>query len=161
MAAAIDSKNDPTPKTKPAPETAAFICSRDTLDGAYPALILGISSRRLGMSVKVFYTFMGINVVRKGWSKSAKFKPAGPMGAVPGMPQLATWMMKQQIEKADIPPLDDLLEMARLEGVELVACKMTVDMMGLKPEDFEEGVRVQNAEEFLKFAKDCKICLFT
>ena len=142
-------------------ETAAFICSRDTLDGAYPALVLGISARRLGMRTKVFYTFMGINVIRKGWSKSAKFRPAGPLGAVPGMPQLATWMMKQRIEDADIPPLDDLLEMARLEGVELVACKMTVDMMKLKDDAFEEGVVVQNAEDFLKFAKDCKICLFT
>lgn len=142
-------------------ETAAFICSRDSLDGAYPALILGISARRLGMRTKVFYTFMGINVVRKNWSKSAKYRPAGPLGAVPGMPELATWMMKQQIEDAEIPPLDDLLEIARLEGVELMACKMTVDMMKLKPEAFEEGVVVQNAEEFLKYAKDCKICLFT
>ena len=142
-------------------ETAAFICSRDSLDGAYPSLILGISARRLGMKVKCFYTFMGINVIRKGWSKSAKFKPAGPMGAIPGMPQLATWMMKQQIEEADIPPLDDLLEMAVLEGVELVACKMTVDMMKLKDDDFVEGVTVENAENFLKYAKDCNICLFT
>ena len=142
-------------------ETAAFICSRDSLDGAYPSLILGISARRLGMKVKCFYTFMGINVLRKGWSKSAKFKPAGPLGAIPGMPQLATWMMKQQIEEADIPPLDDLLEMAQLEGVEFVACKMTVDMMKLKEDAFEEGVVIENAENFLKFAKDCKICLFT
>lgn len=142
-------------------ETAAFICSRDTLDGAYPALVLGINARRLGMRTKIFYTFMGINVVRKGWSKSAKLKPAGPLGAIPGMPQLATWMMKQKLEKAEISPLEDLLEMAKLEGAELIACKMTVDMMELDPEDFEEGVKIQNAEEFLKYAKDCKICLFT
>lgn len=142
-------------------ETAAFICSRDTLDGAYPSLIMGISARRLGMKVKCFYTFMGINVLRKGWSRSAKYKPAGPLGAIPGMPQLATWMMKSQIEEAEIPPLDDLFEMAMLEGVEMVACKMTVDMMKLKEDDFEEGVAVQNAEDFLKYAKDCKICLFT
>ena len=144
-----------------AQETAAFICSRDTLDGAYPALILGISARRLGMKVKVFYTFMGINVVRKGWAKSMKFKPTGPMGAIPGMPQIATWMMKQKIEDAEIPPLDDLLEMAVLEGVELVACKMTVDMMKLEEDVFEEGVTVENAEDFLKFAKEAKIALFT
>ena len=142
-------------------EQAAFICSRDTLDGVYPSLILGISSRRIGMKVKVFYTFMGLNVLKKGWLKKVKFKPVGPMGAIPGMPELATWMMKQKIDKADIPPLDDLLEMAQLEGVELVACKMTIDMMGWKPEDLIEGTIIQNAENFLKFAKDCKICLFT
>ena len=158
MAAATDRNESPEAAKQ---ETAAFICSRDTLDGAYPALIMAISARRLGMRAKVFYTFMGLNVVRKGWSKSAKFKPAGPMGAVPGMPELATWMMKSKIEQADIPPLDDLLEMAVLEGVELVVCKMTVDMMQLGDDACEEGVAIQNAEDFLKYAKECKICLFT
>jgi peroxiredoxin family protein len=142
-------------------QTAAFITSRDTLDGAYPGLILGINARRLGMQTKVFYTFMGINVVRKGWSEKAKFYPPGLMAAIPGMSALATWMMKGKIEKANIPALPDLVEMAQLEGVEFVACKMTVDMMDLKQDDFIEGVVIEPAETFLKYAKDCKLCLFT
>jgi len=142
-------------------QTAAFITSRDTLDGAYPGLILGINARRLGMQTKVFYTFMGINVVRKGWSEKAKFYPPGLMAAIPGMSALATWMMKGKIEKASIPALPDLVEMAQLEGVEFAACKMTVDMMALKQNDFIEGVVIEPAETFLKYAKDCKICLFT
>lgn len=146
---------------KESTESAAFICSKDTLDGAYPALVLGINARRLGMRTKIFYTFMGINVIRKGWSKSAKLKPAGPLGAIPGMPRLATWMMQQKLEKAEISPLEDLLEIARLEGVELIACQMTVDMMQLDNKAFEQGVTIENAETFLKFAKDCKICLYT
>ena len=142
-------------------ETAAFITSRDTLDGAYPGLILGINARRLAMQSRVFYTFMGINVIRKGWTEKAKFYPPGLMAAIPGMSALATWMMKGKIEKASIPALPDLIEMAQLEGVEFVACKMTVDMLDLKQEDFIEGVVIQAAEEFLKYAKECKICLFT
>jgi peroxiredoxin family protein len=142
-------------------ETAAFITSRDTLDGAYPGLILGINARRLGMRCKVFYTFMGINVIRKGWAENAKFQPPGFMGAIPGMSAIATWMMKGKIEKAQIPALPDLIEMAEAEGIEFVACKMTIDMMGLKKDDFIEGVVVEPAETFLKYAKDCKICLFT
>ena len=142
-------------------ETAAFITSRDTLDGAYPGLILGINARRLGMQCKVFYTFMGINVIRKGWAEKAKFYPPGIMAAIPGMSAIATWMMKGKIEKAQVPSLPDLQEMAILEGVEFIACKMTVDMMELKQEDFIEGVEIQAAEEFLKYAKDCKICLYT
>jgi len=142
-------------------ETAAFITSRDTLDGAYPALILGINARRLGMRSKVFYTFMGINVVRNGWSDKAKFYPPGLMAAIPGMSALSTWMMKGKIEKASIPALPDLVEMAQLEGVEFAACKMTVDMMGLKQDNFIEGVVIEPAETFLKYSKDCKICLFT
>jgi len=77
------------------------------------------------------------------------------------MSAIATWMMKGKIEKAQIPALPDLLEMAEAEGVEFVACKMTIDMMGLKKEDFIENVTVEPAETFLKYAKDCKICLFT
>ena len=142
-------------------ETAAYITSRDTLDGVYPGLILGINSIRLGMETRVFYTFMGINVIRKGWADKAKFQPPGFMGAIPGMSAIATWMMKDKIEKAQVPALGDLQEMALLEGVKFIACKMTIDMMGFTQDDFIEGVEIQAAEEFLKYAKDCNICLFT
>jgi peroxiredoxin family protein len=142
-------------------ERAGFICSRDTMDGAYPALILGINAARLGMETKVFYTFMGINLVRKGGIEKAKFIPPGVMGAVPGMSSVATAMMKKKIEKAQIPTLPDLMEMAQLEGVELIACKMTFDMMELKEEDMIEDVTIWDAAEFMKYAKEAKLCLFT
>lgn len=141
--------------------SAAYITSKDTLDGAYPGLILGINSRRLGMQSSIFYTFMGINVIRNGWADKAKFQPPGFMGAIPGMASVATWMMKGKMEKANIPPLSDLQEMAVLEGVKFVACKMTVDMMGFTEKDFIEGVTIQSAEDFLKYAMDCKILLYT
>lgn len=142
-------------------EKAAFICSRDTLDGAYPALILGINARRLGMRAMVFFTFMGLNVIREGWLDRVKFHPPGAMGAIPGMARMATWMMKQKMEKAQIPDLEDILTMAQMEGVEFIACQMTVDMMELSKDDFIEGVEIWNAEDFLKYAKDCNISLFT
>ncbi len=142
-------------------EKACFICSRDTMDGAYPALILGINAARLGMETKVFYTFMGVNLVRKGGIEKAKFIPPGVMGAVPGMSSMATAMMKKKIEKANIPSLPDLMEMAQLEGVELVACKMTFDMMEMKNEDMIADVTIWDAAEFMKYAKEAKLCLFT
>ncbi len=142
-------------------ERACFICSRDTMDGAYPALILGINAARLGMEAKVFYTFMGVNLVRKGGIEKAKFIPPGVMGAVPGMSTMATAMMKKKIEKAHIPALPDLMEMAQLEGVELIACKMTFDMMELHEADMIENVAIWDAAEFMKYAKEAKLCLFT
>ena len=142
-------------------EKAAFICTKDTLDGAYPSLVLGINAARLGMETKVFYSFMGINLVLKGGAERAKFFPAGVMGAIPGMTSLATGMMKKKIEQANIPSLADMQEMAQLEGVELIACHMTVQMMELDEEKLIEGVPVWTAEDFMKYAKDCKICLFT
>ena len=142
-------------------EKAAFICVKDTLDGAYPSLVLAINAARQGMESKVFYSFMGMNLVLSGGSKRAKFFPPGVMGAIPGMTTLATGMMKKKIEKANIPSLADLQEMAQIEGVELVACKMTVDMMEIDEDKLIDGVIVWTAEDFIRYSKECKICLFT
>jgi peroxiredoxin family protein len=138
-----------------------FICSRGTLDGAYPSLILGINSQRLGYQAHVFYTFMGIYVVKQGYLAKLKFHPQGFMGAIPGMSTLATGMMKKQIDEAGMPDIEELLEMASLEGVRLVACKMTMDMMKMGSEDLLEGVEVMNAEEYLKLAEMSSINMFT
>jgi len=142
-------------------EKAAFICTKDTLDGAYPSLVLGINAARLGMETKVFYSFMGINLVLKGGAERAKFFPAGVVGSIPGMTTLATGMMKKKIEHANIPSLADMQEMAQLEGVELIACHMTVQMMDLDAEKLIEDVPIWTAEDFMKYARECKICLFT
>lgn len=142
-------------------EKAAFICVKDTIDGAYPSLVLGINAARQGMESKIFYSFMGLNLVLQGGVDHAKYFPPGAMGAIPGMVTLATGMMKKKIDKANIPSLGELQEMAQLEGVELIACKMTVDMMEIDEKKLIEGVSVWTAEDFLKYAKGCQICLFT
>ena len=142
-------------------DKAAFICSKDTLDGAYPSLVLGINAARIGMESKIFYTFMGLNLVLKGGVEKAKFIPPGVMGAIPGMAAVATKIMKGKIEKANIPKLAELMEMAQLEGVELIACKMTIDMMEIRENQLLEGVLVWSAEDFLRYARECTICLFS
>ncbi|MBT4265993.1 MAG: hypothetical protein HN580_04165 [Deltaproteobacteria bacterium] len=142
-------------------EKAAFICVKDTIDGAYPALVMGINAARLGMETKIFYSFMGLNMVMKDGASKAKFYPPGFMGAIPGMASLASGMMKKKVEKANIPELEDLMEMAQFEGVELIACHMTVEMMELDKADFIEDVVIWTAEKFIKYAKECKVCLFT
>ena len=142
-------------------DKAAFICSKDTLDGAYPSLVLGINAARLGMESKIFNTFMGLHLLLKGGVEKAKFIPPGIMGAVPGMSAIATKMMKSKIEKANIPNLAELVEIAQLEGVELIACKMTIEMMEVREEQLLDGVPVWTAEDFLKYARECKICLLT
>ncbi len=142
-------------------DKAGFICVKDTLDGAYPSLVLGINAARQGMESKIFYSFMGLNLVLKGGAARAKFIPPGVMGAIPGMSTIATGMMKKKIDKANIPSLAELQEVAQIEEVELIACKMTIDMMEIEEDKLVEGVSVWNAEDFLKYATDCKICLFT
>jgi len=94
-------------------ENAAFICVKDTLDGAYPSLVLGTNAARQGMESKIFHSFMGMNMVMAGGAERAKFVPEGVMGAIPGMSTIATGMMKKKIEKANIPSLANLQEVAR------------------------------------------------
>jgi peroxiredoxin family protein len=113
------------------------------------------------MESKIFYTFMGLNLLLKGGVEKAKFIPPGVMGAIPGMSAVATKMMKGKIEKANIPSLAELMEMAQLEGVELIACKMTIDMMEVREDQLIDSVLVWSAEDFLRYARECKICLFT
>ncbi|MDO9632524.1 MAG: DsrE/DsrF/DrsH-like family protein [Humidesulfovibrio sp.] len=142
-------------------EKAAFICVKDTLDGAYPSLVLAINAARLGMETKLFYSFMGLNMVLKGGADHAKYFPPGVMGVIPGMVSLATGMMKSKIDKANIPSLGELMETAQVEGVQLIACKMSIDMMEIDESKLHDGVVVWTAEDFIRYAKDCKICLFT
>jgi peroxiredoxin family protein len=141
-------------------KACTFICARDTYDGAIPPFILAINARRLGMEATIFFTFMGLNVIRKGGAKRCKFIPPGFIGAIPGMASMATKMMKKKMDAAGIPSLEELIEMAQLEGVKFVACKMTVDMMELKESDFIDGVSIQTAEEYLKHAINCQINMF-
>lgn len=138
-----------------------FICSKGTLDGAYPSLVLALNARRLGHDVSLFYTFMGINVVRKGYMSKLKFHPPGFLGAIPGMSNIATSMMEKQIEDANIPSLEEIFEMAQLEGVNIYACKMTLDMMKIPEDELIEGVEIMNAEQYLKLAGTCSINMFT
>lgn len=142
-------------------EKAAFICVKDTIDGAYPSLVLAVNAARQGMESKVFYSFMGLHLVLKGGAERAKFFPPGVMGVIPGMTQIATGMMKKKIEKANIPSLADLQEMAQIEGVQLIACQMSIDMMEIDEDKLIDGAIVWNAGDFIKYAKDCQICLFT
>ena len=147
--------------TKKMGQKHAFITSKGTLDGAMPALVMALNSVRLGNEATIFYTFMGMEVIKPGGTDKLKFYPEGTMGAIPGMPQMATSMMKKWMNEANIPDAHEMLEMAQCEGVRLVACHMTMEMMKLKQKDFIEGVEVWTAEQFIKYAGQCDLCLFT
>lgn len=124
MAEGRASEQETGGKTLSLNEACTFICCRDTLDGAYPSLILAINARRQGMEASIFYTFMGINLIRKDRAGSCEFFPAGTMGAIPGMSSVATWMMKRQIDQAGIPAAEEFLEMAQYLSVFLPGARL-------------------------------------
>lgn len=139
----------------------SFICSRGTLDGAYPSLVLALNSVRMGHDATVFFTFFGLDVIKKGGAEKLKFYPPGPMGAIPGMPNLASGMMRKMVDKANIPDVPTMIELCQLEGVKLVACHMTMAMMEYSTDDLIDDVEVMTAEQFLSRAADCHINMFT
>jgi peroxiredoxin family protein len=133
-------------------EKVSIIVSRGTLDGIYPGLIMANGARMEGIEATLFFTFFGLHAVIE--KKMDKIKIAtvgnpamciptamGPglptwMGAIPGMSWYATWMMKKEMEKLDIPPIREFIEMIHDAGGKLYGCKATVDMFHLTKKDF-------------------------
>ncbi len=131
-------------------EKVSIIISRGSLEGVYPGLIMANGARMEGIEATVFFTFFGLDaIIDKRMDSisvatvgnSAMRMPGGLkmptlLGALPGMSAFATSMMKKEMEKIDIPPVREFIEMISDAGGELYACKATVDMFHLSKEDF-------------------------
>ena len=125
-------------------EKVAIVVSKGSLEGVYPGLIMANGARMEGIEADLFFTFFGLDVIRKDRYEKIKVATVGNpgmhlptwVGAIPGFSALATRMMKRQMEKIDIPPIPEFVELVADSGVHLYACKATVDMFGLTMDDF-------------------------
>ena len=125
-------------------EKVSIVISKGSLDGIYPGLIMANGARMEGIDANVFFTFFGLDAIRKDRNGKIKVATVGNpgmhmptlLGALPGFSALATKMMQRQLEKLDIPPIPEFLELIGDSGAHLYACRATVDMFGLALEDF-------------------------
>jgi peroxiredoxin family protein len=125
-------------------EKVAIVISKGSLDGIYPGLIMANGARMEGIDADLFFTFFGLDAIRKNRYEKIKVATVGNpglhmptwLGALPGFSALATKMMQRQMEKIDIPPIPEFIELVADSGVRLYACKATVDMFGLTLDDF-------------------------
>ena len=125
-------------------EKVSIVVSHGSLEGVYPGLIMANGARMEGIEASLFFTFFGLDAIIKKRMNNLKVATVGNpamhiptlMGALPGMSSFATSMMKKEIEKIDIPPVGEFLTMIHDAGCEIYACRATVDMFHLKPEDF-------------------------
>ena len=159
-------------KKDKAARRACIIASKGTLDWAYPPLILSTAAAAAGLEAAVFFTFYGLNIIRKDFEKrlmvSPVANPAMPMPvpmpdlltAMPGMQAVATGMMKSMFRKKGVATIGELLDVARESGVRLIACQMTMDVFGYRPDDFLEGVEFGGAAAFLSDARKSHVTLF-
>lgn len=131
-------------------EKVSIIVSHGSLEGVYPGLIMANGARMEGIEATLFFTFFGLDaIIDKRMDSlsvatvgnSAMRMPGGLkmptwLGAIPGMSRFATVMMKKEMEKLDIPPVREFIEMISDAEGELYACKASVDMFHLTKKDF-------------------------
>jgi peroxiredoxin family protein len=162
----------------------ALIATKGTLDMAYPPFILASTAAALGWEVSVFFTFYGLNLLKKDLDLevSPLGNPAMPMkmpygpewfkninweipnivtSNIPGFEKLASLLMKKTMKSKGVASLEELRELSIEADVKLVACQMTVDLFGHKKEDFFNEIDDWvGAASFLPFAQKSDICLF-
>jgi peroxiredoxin family protein len=133
----------------PTIEKVAIVVSKGSLEGVYPALIMANGARMEGIAADLFFTFFGLDVIRPDRYGHLKVATVGNpgmhmptlVGALPGFSAIATKMMQRQIEKLDIPPVPEFVELIADSGAGLYACKASADMFGLTLDDFVPQVR--------------------
>lgn len=144
----------------------AIICSKGSLDMAYPGLVLANAACMMGIEASLFFTFWGMDVITKSKVDALKVTPVGNpamhmpslVGVLPGTTGLATSMMKKEIEKLDMPPIHEFLEMVHDAGAGIYACRMASDMMHLEEDDLVDEVdEIIGAMEFLEMAEGAQI----
>ncbi|MBI3547021.1 MAG: DsrE/DsrF/DrsH-like family protein [Gammaproteobacteria bacterium] len=162
----------------------AIIATKGTMDWAYPPFILASTASALGWDVSVFFTFYGLELLKKElhlevsplgnpgmpmkmpfgpkWFKGINWNiPNAVMASVPGFEKIATGLMKKTVKNNGVATIDELREACIESGVNLVACQMTVDLFGYTHADFIPEVKDWiGAATFLPIAQKSDVCLF-
>ncbi len=147
-----------------------LICSKGSLDMAYPGLVLANAALSEGVDVMLFFTFWGLDIINKKKMNNLKFDLVGNtsmpvptmVGGLPGMSSMATAMMKKEMHKLEIPEVEEFLEMITEAGGKLYACKMTVDMfedMHLMEEEdlFNDIEGIVSASDFIVMTEGAEV----
>lgn len=114
-----------------------LICSKADLEDIYAALVMANGAVMEGIETKLFFTFSGLDAItKKRMKRLHASKDDGP-----GMEGRMTSMMKKEMDRLDIPPVDEFLELIDAGGGEIFACKLAADLFKLKKEDFHPLVK--------------------
>ena len=152
----------------------AIIATKGTLDWAYPPFILASTAAALGYETQIFFTFYGLQLLRK--KLDLKVSPLGNPGmpmpmamdkwfptlltALPGMESVMTSMMKKKMVDKGVASIEELRDLCQEAEVKLIACQMTVDLFDMNTSAFIDGVEYGGAATFFEFAGDSDICLY-
>jgi peroxiredoxin family protein len=152
----------------------AIIATKGTLDWAYPPFILASTAAALGYETQIFFTFYGLQLLKKNLDLkvSSLGNPGMPMPmsmdkwfptvfqALPGMESMMTTMMKKKIKDKGVASVEELRDLCLEADVKMIACQMTVDLFDMSHSDFIDGLEYGGAATFFEFAGESDICLF-
>jgi len=152
----------------------ALIATKGTLDWAYPPFILASTAAALGYEAQIFFTFYGLNLLKK--KMDLKISPLGnpgmpmPMGmdkwfptlgtALPGMEGMMTGMMKKKMKSKGVASVEELRDLCLEADVKLIACQMTVDLFDFDKDDLIDDIELGGAATFFEFAGEADVSLF-
>ena len=167
------------------PGSMTIIATKGTLDWAYPPFILSSTAAALGWDVSVFFTFYGLQLLRKDighlkvsplgnpgmpmkmpfgpeWFRHINWNiPNAVQAVVPGFEAMATSLMKQTMRNKGVAEIGELRGLCIEAGVNLIGCQMTVDLFGFARDDFiPEVTEYVGAATFLPMARDADVSLF-
>jgi len=152
----------------------AIIATKGSLDWAYPPFILASTAAALGYEVQIFFTFYGLQLLKR--KLNLQVTPLGnpgmpmPLGmdkwfpvlgtAIPGMQSIMTIMMKNKMKAKGVASIEDLRELCIEAEVKMIACQMTVDLFDLNHKEFIDGIDYGGAATFFEFAGESDITLY-
>ena len=151
-------------------KSLGIIATKGTLDWAYPPFILSSTAAALGYDVKVFFTFYGLELLKKDLNLKVTSlgNPGMPMPmpmpvllqALPGMQSMMTVMMKKKMKSKGVASLEELRSLCIEAEVSMMACQMTVDLFEYSHSDFVDEAEYGGAAAFFEFAGESDVCLF-
>lgn len=132
----------------------SIICAKGTIEDVYAALIMGNGAVMEGIEANLFFTFFGLEAIMKNRmdklhtgvvGNPAMRLPGGMrmptlLGVIPGMEAMVSSMMKSQMDKLDVPPVSEFIELFVAGGGTLYACKLAADMFKVSKDDLNEHV---------------------
>ncbi|EGV18584.1 sulfur carrier protein DsrE2 [Thiocapsa marina] len=152
----------------------AIIATKGSLDWAYPPFILASTASALGYETQIFFTFYGLQLLKK--KLALEVTPLGnpgmpmPMGmdkwfpvlglTLPGMQGMMTSMMKKKMKDKGVASVEELRDLCQEAEVKLIACQMTVDLFDMNTSEFIDGIEYAGAAAFFEFAGESDICLY-
>ncbi len=157
----------------PTEKNKTLICFSDNLDRAIATFILANGAAATGGKVSIFFTFWGLNVIKKKHGPAVKKTFTEKMFArmLPkssdslslskmNMMGMGSKMIRGIMKKKNIDSLESLIQQAMANGVEFIACQMTMDMMGIKKEELLDGVTVGGVASYMQKAEESGVNLF-